>query len=193
MSRIWTQTEEAERLKARFQGVKQAQFARDHNLPGGASMLSQHIHNRRPLNLEHALVYAKGFGVSLDEISPRLASETREASGSIASPNAVIRASEPPPRWKVSPGPSLEASLLVLGAALQGATDVARMELRQRFAEFVDAPDSRIAIRRICQLLGEGESPSEKQADKAQTLGPQSTQTTGRGEPPKRGNRRLVA
>lgn len=81
---MWTQEEEAAKLLKRFNelkllGVGQAQFARDFKVPGGPSMLSQHIKNRRPLNLEAALAYAEGFGCELVEISPRLAQEVASA------------------------------------------------------------------------------------------------------------------
>lgn len=72
--------EEADRLAERFKGVNQAAFAREHEVPGGPSMLSQHLKKRRPLNLPAALAYAKGFGVPLEEISPRLAKQARAAS-----------------------------------------------------------------------------------------------------------------
>lgn len=75
----WTTEEEARRLSDRFVGVNQAKFARDHDVPGGASMVSQHIKGRRPINLESATAYAKGFGVDLADISPRLALEVRVA------------------------------------------------------------------------------------------------------------------
>lgn len=71
----WTTEEEAARLAARFEGISQAAFAREHNIPGGPSMLSQHIKGRRPMNLAAATAYATGFAVSLAEISPRLAAE----------------------------------------------------------------------------------------------------------------------
>lgn len=80
---MWTQEEEAKRLHNRFdklkteKGIGQAEFARTFGLPGGASMLSQHIKGRRPISLESAVVYARGFGVPLDEISPRLAAEMK--------------------------------------------------------------------------------------------------------------------
>ncbi|GER16720.1 LexA family protein [Variovorax boronicumulans] len=77
--KTWTPEQEAERLAARFEGVNQAKFAREHQVPGGPSMVSQHIKKRRPLNLEAAVAYAKGFGVPLAEISPRLAAEVAQA------------------------------------------------------------------------------------------------------------------
>jgi len=73
LKEIWTPAEEAARLAKRFEGVNQAAFARKVNFPGGASMINQHIKGRRPLNLVHAIAYAEGFGVNVDEISPRLA------------------------------------------------------------------------------------------------------------------------
>jgi hypothetical protein len=79
--RIWTTAEEAERLQARFADIGQAEFARKHKIPGGASMLSQHIKGRRPLNLQAATAYAAGFGVPLEEISPRLAAEVAATQG----------------------------------------------------------------------------------------------------------------
>lgn len=79
MPKIWSAEQEAERLAARFAGVNQAKFARDHAVKGGASMVNQHIKGRRPLNLEAATAYAVGFGVPLAEISPRLANEVAQA------------------------------------------------------------------------------------------------------------------
>jgi SOS-response transcriptional repressor LexA len=85
MNDIWTQEEEAKRLHARFDaykavyGLGQAQFARTYKVPGGASMVSQHIKGRRPLSLEAAGAYATGFGVELVDISPRLAKEVMQA------------------------------------------------------------------------------------------------------------------
>lgn len=78
--KIWTLEQEAENLKARFQGVTRAAFAREHKLKGGQAMIYQHINAMRPIGLDAALVYAKGFGCHLEEISPRLAKEVMEAS-----------------------------------------------------------------------------------------------------------------
>ena len=85
MSKVWSQQEESEKLRRRFKELKneknvgQAEFARVYDVPGGPSLLSQHILNRRPINLEAAKAYAKGFGCSIAEISPRLWSELEEA------------------------------------------------------------------------------------------------------------------
>jgi hypothetical protein len=85
MKRIWTVDEEAKRLHERFDSLKteksigQAEFARLFKVPGGASMVSQNIKARRPINLEAATAYANGFGCLLSEISPRLAMKVMEA------------------------------------------------------------------------------------------------------------------
>jgi hypothetical protein len=80
MAKIWTKEEEAARLAERFKHVpNKAAWAREHKLPGGPSMLNQHIQGHRPMNMDAALVYMAGFGVRLDEISPRLAQEMGQA------------------------------------------------------------------------------------------------------------------
>lgn len=85
MNIVWSDEEEVLRLRVRFDALKadkkigQAEFARTNSFPGGASMISQHLHRHRPINLEHATAYAKGFGCSIDDISPRLAAEARAA------------------------------------------------------------------------------------------------------------------
>lgn len=77
--KIWTQEEEAEKLKARFGGVNRAAFAREHQVKGGQAVVYQHINGIRPISLDAAKAYAAGFRVSLEEISPRLAKEVAEA------------------------------------------------------------------------------------------------------------------
>jgi len=77
--KIWSIQEEADRLRARFEGVNRAAFAREHNIKGGQAMIYQHITGRRPIALDAALAYAAAFGCSLQDISPRLASELQKA------------------------------------------------------------------------------------------------------------------
>lgn len=76
---IWTTDEEAQRLASRFAGVNRAKFARTFGVPGGQVMVYQHITGRRPISLEAAEAYARGFSCSLAEISPRLAKEASKA------------------------------------------------------------------------------------------------------------------
>jgi hypothetical protein len=77
--KMWTIEEEAKRLAARFQGVNRAAFARDFKVKGGQSMIYQHITGRRPISIEAAQAYARGFDCPLEEISPRLAMEAHQA------------------------------------------------------------------------------------------------------------------
>ncbi|MFC5397969.1 S24 family peptidase [Undibacterium jejuense] len=76
---IWTTEEEARHLKARFEKINRAKFARDQHLRGGQAMIYQHINAVRPISLEAALIYARGLGVTLADISPRLAQELNSA------------------------------------------------------------------------------------------------------------------
>lgn len=77
--KILTLEEEAANLRARFEGVNRAEFARTYALKGGQSMIYQNITGRRPISMEAALTYARGFGCSLEDISPRLALEASTA------------------------------------------------------------------------------------------------------------------
>lgn len=81
MTKEWSRDEEAQNLGKRFEAVNQAAFARTHKVPGGASMITQHIKGHRPINMDQALAYAAGFGVELAEISPRLAARVVAAKG----------------------------------------------------------------------------------------------------------------
>lgn len=72
--------QEAQRLTARFQSVKsRAKFAADHGVPGGGAMVYQHMHAIRPISLEAAKAYARGFGCPLEDISPSLAQKAASA------------------------------------------------------------------------------------------------------------------
>lgn len=71
--KIWSKEQEAENLTAKFSAIKnQAEFARTFKVPGGASMINQHMSGHRPIGLEAAIAYARGFNCALSEISPRL-------------------------------------------------------------------------------------------------------------------------
>lgn len=77
--------DEAARLAERFQPtvgarVSQAQFARQFDVPGGASMVTQHIKGTRPISFEAAIAYARGFNVPLHQISQRAADLWHSAS-----------------------------------------------------------------------------------------------------------------
>ena len=105
--KMWTIEEEAAALRARFEGVNRAAFARDHHVKGGQAMIYQHITGRRPIGIEAAMAYAEGFGCTLAAISPRLAAEAKKAASlSTAVPLAAPTADT---QW---PFPSVPASLI---------------------------------------------------------------------------------
>lgn len=61
----------SETLKKLLDGVKnRAKFARDYAVPGGPDMMYQHMNGLRPVSLEAAIAYCKGFTRTLEEISP---------------------------------------------------------------------------------------------------------------------------
>lgn len=80
--------EEAKALSERFASVNRAQFARDFQVKGGQAMIYQHINGLRPISLEAALSYARGFKCSLNEISARLAQELADAARYLEPPTA---------------------------------------------------------------------------------------------------------
>lgn len=77
-----TETEsDGTRLKKKFEalksetGMNKAQFARAFGVPGGASMISQHISGHRPIGLDAVVAYTRGFKCGVAEISPTLAAQ----------------------------------------------------------------------------------------------------------------------
>lgn len=107
MGAIWTADQEAARLAKRFADVNQAKFASKNNVPGGASMVTQHIKGHRPISLEAAMAYARGFGVPLEDISPRLAKTALECAALVGDRPSVAH-----------PADSLADALEITGAAL---------------------------------------------------------------------------
>ncbi|CAN7341682.1 LexA family transcriptional regulator [Acidovorax sp. LjRoot74] len=65
--------EEGARLALLLGARSKAQFARDFGVPGGPSMVSQHLSGHRPISLKAAVAYARGLGVPVEAFSPRLA------------------------------------------------------------------------------------------------------------------------
>ena len=116
MGKIWTTQEEADNLAKRFEGLNQAEFARVHNLPGGPSMLNQHIKGRRPMNMDAALVYMKAFGVRLDEISPRL---WKEMSGALRQLQELNQTQEAQPEAETDAATVEENPALTLAVEFQ--------------------------------------------------------------------------
>ncbi len=61
--------QEAAALALKFKDVNRAQFARDYQVPGGDAMIYQNITGRKPISLDGAIAYAKGFGCPIADIS----------------------------------------------------------------------------------------------------------------------------
>lgn len=128
--KIWTIEEEASNLRERFKGVNRAAFARTNEIKGGQAMVYQHITGRRPLSLEAAMAYAKGFNCSLADISPRLALEVGKAATLTAESPAL-----PDAPILIWPFPSIsEKDVRNLGpsqlSALEGAIALAIAQLK---------------------------------------------------------------
>ncbi len=64
-----------------------AQFSREFKIPGGKSLLSQHLNCDRPISAQSGKAYAKSLNCLLREISPRLAELVNEPPLSIQSSN----------------------------------------------------------------------------------------------------------
>jgi len=125
----WTTEQEAANLKRLLAGVKnKGEFARRWNVPGGASMMSQHQSGHRPIGLDAAIAYAKGLGVSLEEISPRLAKKVT----SVAIPDSY---QEPVPSTD-----RLSGALELVANAMQQADDLTLAQVRPLLTYLVDMP-----------------------------------------------------
>ncbi|UIS65444.1 Xre family transcriptional regulator [Acidovorax phage AP1] len=79
MNEELTPEQEGARLANLLGTRSKAQFAREHGVPGGASMLSQHLSGHRPIGLKAAAAYARGLGVPVEAFSPRLARQIEAA------------------------------------------------------------------------------------------------------------------
>ena len=79
MSKELTPQEEGELLAALLGGRSRAKFAKDFNVPGGASMISQNTSGHRRISLDGALAYSRGLGVPISDFSPRIAAQLQKA------------------------------------------------------------------------------------------------------------------
>lgn len=129
MGPIWTPEQEAEKLAERFKTLNKAAFAREHQVPGGASMLNQHTKGHRPIGLEAAIAYARGFKVPLEEISPRLALQVRQA--------LELSGDEAP-----QVPPTVEACVKSLAAELMSVSAITRRAAGQLLAGLAESPES---------------------------------------------------
>ena len=166
---IWTADEEARRLAERFATVRQAAFAREFKVPGGPSMITQHIKGNRPISWEAAIAYATGFKCSLDEISPRLAAVTRMATQYLK-PDAQTE-----PHAGLSAPPHLGAALASLATLLSGADPATRDLAAGMLANLARNPENhaRVAMGMLA-MLGNGGAKFE-----TVVLAPEANPTAG--------------
>jgi hypothetical protein len=66
---------ELEKLFAKVENRRE--FAKKWKVPGGASMIYQHIADLKPISLKAGLIYSEAFGVPLEAVSPKLAKANR--------------------------------------------------------------------------------------------------------------------
>jgi len=147
----WTLQEEAANLRRLLSTVKnKAQFAREYGVPGGASMLSQHQSGHRPIGLDAAMAYARGLGVPLSEISPRLANRVAKL------PNYNNSTSVLP-----VPDADLPHSLETVANALQRSDDLTLAQIRPLLERLVDTPARAPEIvPRVAALLRTSNNPT---------------------------------
>jgi phage repressor protein C with HTH and peptisase S24 domain len=125
--------DEGKRLGERFRGIPmtKVEFARIFKVPGGASMISQHISGNRPISMDAAIAYSRGFNCSLEDISPRLAEEAKKAAQAIS-------------------GDVVQPSPIVVGSAVtSGETDSYEITLMNAYGsmgEGNDCPDDEVPI-----------------------------------------------
>jgi len=139
---------EAKHLAERFVGVNQAQFARTYAVPGGASMVNQHIKGHRPINLKAANAYATGFGCTLAEISPRLAAEVSKT------PDSAGRNPEPF---------GLKEALSVLDEAAAQADEKRRKAAAALLAVYLSDPQLHTGLLNEIAATLSGELPAQKE------------------------------
>lgn len=76
------QVEDAARLKALFDArepkISQAKFGEDFEI-GTQGMVWQYMSATRPLNIDAAAKFARGLGITIEQFSPRIASQIADA------------------------------------------------------------------------------------------------------------------
>ena len=115
-------------------------------------MVSQHIKGRRPLNLEAATAYARGFRCTLAEISPRLADDIKAASRGVQ-----------PSTAKQPVEAALDAALQTLSGYLADVSESHRRSVVGLFTDLIHSPDDAQILGLIKTLL---ESQAFAQAQK---------------------------
>lgn len=94
------QMEDARRLKALFDArepkISQAEFGAQFDI-GSQGMVWQYVAARRPLNIKAVTAFARGLGVTVEEISPKIATEIASAASHISSAASPTEAQDAQP------------------------------------------------------------------------------------------------
>jgi hypothetical protein len=102
---------ELEKLFAKVENRRE--FAKKWKVPGGASMIYQHIAGLKPISLKAGLIYSEAFGVPLEAVSPKLAKANRGLMETIVRYNARTN-----PAAQLS-GSHTDARILELSAQME--------------------------------------------------------------------------
>lgn len=76
-----TQLEDAARLRALFAAharLSQAEFGAEYEI-GVQGMVWQYLNAKRPLNIDACVKFARGLGITIDQISPTIAQQIKDA------------------------------------------------------------------------------------------------------------------
>lgn len=115
-----TPEEEGARLKELLGDRNKAQFAKENHVPGGASMLSQHISGHRPISLNAAVAYARGLGVPVEAFSPRLARAIADANQA----SSIVVAAIAPSPSPAAGSPAINVPLLANAGSMGQGSDM---------------------------------------------------------------------
>lgn len=119
-------------------------------------MLSQHMSAHRPISLEAVIAYARGLGVPIEQISPRLAGLLSKAVD-LLGPGSLPAASAP-----VSPG--LPAALDVVLEAIEALPPARWVSVRAQLDQVAAKPEMRDEAKsELLELLQAGQ-PKHREA-----------------------------
>lgn len=98
-------------------------------------MISQHVNGRRPISVEAAIAYARGFQCSIEDISPRI---SNTLAGALPYLNTPLQDAFEDWRLQASPRSLAVIDMLRIAAQRNALTDADWLlieQLAQRFAK----------------------------------------------------------
>lgn len=144
---------DGERLQKLFddlkasKGIGKAEFARAVKFPGGASMISQHLSGHRPISLDAAKAYMRGFACRISDISPDLAAQLPVNNDQFDL--AQHKVQEPVPAFHQ---PSLGQTLADLSRHLSAMDQGTRRKAMALIADLVNEPESHTTVTAMIEL-----------------------------------------